>query len=64
MFDAIGLDRADRVAQILDADPAALDRPLEAPAECDEAGLTPIAWASQLEKPAMVDLLLSRGARR
>src|SRR5262249_21693201 len=35
VFDAIALDRADRVAQILDADPAALDRPLGATSGCE-----------------------------
>jgi ankyrin repeat protein len=64
VFDAIALDRPDRVAQILDADPAALDRPLAASAGCEEdAGVTPIALATKMEKPAMVDLLVARGAR-
>jgi ankyrin repeat protein len=65
VFDAIALDRPDRVAQILDADPAALDRPLGASAGCEQdAADTPIVWATKREKPAMVDLLVARGARR
>ena len=65
VFDAIALDRPDRVAQILDVDPAALDRPLGASAGCEaDAGETPITWATKLEKPEMVQLLLARGARR
>jgi ankyrin repeat protein len=65
VFDAIALDRPDRVAQILDADPAALDRPLAASAGCEEeAGDTPIVYATRREKPGMVELLVARGARR
>jgi len=65
VFDAIALDRADRVAQILDAEPEARDRPFGPSAGCEgRAGVTPIAWASRLEKPAMIELLLARGARR
>jgi ankyrin repeat protein len=65
VFDAIALDRADRVIAILDADPAALERPFGTFAGCESrAHLTPLAWAAMQEKPDMVRLLHDRGAQR
>jgi ankyrin repeat protein len=63
IFDAIAFGTPARVAAILDADPAALDRPLSAYGDTsDERDLTPLAWAEQREKPDMAALLRSRGA--
>ena len=49
---------------ILDADPAALDRPLgDYGGTPEEAAVTPLAWAMERDKPEMVALLQARGAR-
>ena len=64
MFDAIACGTPARVTAILDADPAALDRPLgEYGGTPDEAAVTPLAWAAERERPEMVALLQARGAR-
>ena len=60
----IACDAPDRVAAILDADPAALDRPLgDYGGTPDDAAVTPLAWAMERNKPEMVALLQARGAR-
>ena len=65
VFDAIACGTPARVAAILDADPAALERPIGADAlEPGHAALTPLAWALRLDKPEMADLLRARGATR
>ncbi len=64
VFDAIACGTPARVTAILDADPAALDRPLgEYGGTPDEAAVTPLAWAVERDKPEMVALLQARGAR-
>ena len=64
VFDAIACGTPARVMAILDADPAALDRPLgEYGGTPDEAAVTPLAWAMERDKPEMVALLQARGAR-
>ncbi len=63
VFDAIALGTPARVAAILDADPAALARPLSAYGDdSDERDLTPLAFAEGREKPEMAALLRARGA--
>ena len=63
VFDAIACGTPARVTAILDADPAALDRPLgEYGGTPDDAAVTPMAWAIERDKPDMVALL--RGAGR
>jgi ankyrin repeat protein len=72
IFDAISFDRADRVAAILDRDPAAIDRPFSAYASCSERsggswpspGCTPLEWATAQEKTNAARVLIERGADR
>ena len=64
VFDAIACATPARVAAILDADPAALHRPLgDYGGRPEDAAMTPLAWATQCDKPEMVALLQARGAR-
>jgi ankyrin repeat protein len=63
VFDAIACGTPTRVAAVLDADPAALERPLGGD-DPDDAWQSPLAWAALRDKPEMVRLLLRRGARR
>lgn len=65
IFDAIANDRRSRVEQILESDPAALDRTLGETANLtdEESWCTPLVWAVGHNKPDLVRLLLSRGAR-
>ena len=70
LFDAIDFDRADRIGQILDCDPAAIDRPFKAYASCEskegqwwpEPACTPLEWASARQKPNALHVLTERGA--
>jgi ankyrin repeat protein len=63
LSDAIACGTPARVAAILDADPAALDRPLGAyGVDSEEAALTPLAWAEANDKPEIAALLRTRGA--
>jgi ankyrin repeat protein len=64
IFDAIAHDRRNRVEQILESDPGALDRTLGETANLtgEESWCTPLAWAAGHNKPELVRLLLSRGA--
>jgi ankyrin repeat protein len=72
LFDAIDFDRADRVAQILDRDPGALDRPFKAYASCEpktgqwwpEPDSTPLQWAMKQQKTNAIRVLTERGAGR
>ena len=58
IFDAIDADRGDRVAQILDRDPGAIDRPFKAYASCEsregqwwpEPDCLPLQWAVAQKK--------------
>ena len=64
VFDAITCGTPARVMTILDADPAALDRPLgDYGGTPEDAAITPLAWAMERDKPEMVTLLQARGAR-
>jgi ankyrin repeat protein len=64
VFDAIACGTPARVMAILDADPAALDRPLgDYGGSPEDAAVTPLAWAMDRDKPEMVALLQARGAR-
>jgi ankyrin repeat protein len=64
VFDAVACGTPAQVTAILDADSAALDRPLgEYGGTADHAAVTPIAWAIEQGKPDMVALLQARGAR-
>jgi ankyrin repeat protein len=65
IFDAIANDRLGRVEQILESDPAALDRRLGETANVtgEDSWCTPLAWAVGHNKPELVRLLLSRGAK-
>jgi ankyrin repeat protein len=70
IFDAIALDRGDRVAAIIDGDAGAIDRPFKAYAECPARDgqwwptpdCTPLEWAMSRQKPNAVRVLLDRGA--
>ena len=70
LFDAIDFDRGDRIGQILDRDPAAIDRPFKAYASCTakdgqwwpEPACTPLEWASARQKPNALRVLTERGA--
>jgi uncharacterized protein len=66
LFDAVDFDRADRIAHILDADPAAIDRPFKAYASCDSddpgPDTTPLQFATQRKKPHAIRILTERGA--
>jgi ankyrin repeat protein len=70
LFDAIDFDRADRIGQILDRDPAAIDRPFKAYASCEwkeghwwpVPDATPLQWATAQQKSNAVRVLTERGA--
>jgi ankyrin repeat protein len=70
IFDAISLDRGDRVTAILDADAGAIDRPFKAYAQCPTRNgqwwptpdCTPLEWATSQHKPTAVRALVERGA--
>jgi uncharacterized protein len=67
IFDAISFDRADRIADILDRDPGAIDRPFKAYATCgsddDPAPIcTPLEWATLQQKTNAIRALTDRGA--
>jgi uncharacterized protein len=70
IFDAINFDRADRIGEILDRDPGAIDRPFKAYASCGsregqwwpEPGSTPLDWATSRHKTNAVRILTERGA--
>jgi ankyrin repeat protein len=70
IFDAINFDRADRVNDILDCDPGAIDRPFKAYASCESRDdqwwpapdSTPLQWATMQRKPNAVHILTERGA--
>jgi ankyrin repeat protein len=70
LFDAIDFDRADRIGQILDRDPGAIDRPFKAYASCGSKegqwwpapACTPLEWAATRQKPNAIRLLTARGA--
>ena len=71
IFDAITLDRVDRLRDILERDPPALHRPFRAYATCasrpgsqwwPDPDMTPLQWATSARKSAAVRLLISRGA--
>ena len=72
LFDAIDADRADRIAQILDRDPGAIDRPFKAYASCESRegqwwpapDCTPLEWATAHQKPNASRILTERGAGR
>lgn len=71
IFEAIAVDSPDRVARILDSDPAALDRPFES--YCPDCGVqdhqwwpapdaTPLDWATSQKKTNALRVLHERGA--
>ena len=70
LFDAISFDRADRMSDILDRDPGAIDRPFRAYASCNPRDdqwwpapdCTPLQWATTQQKPNAVRVLTERGA--
>jgi hypothetical protein len=63
VFDAIACGTPAQVVAILDADPAALNRPLgEYGGTPEDAAITPLDWATERDKPEMADLLRARGA--
>jgi uncharacterized protein len=70
IFDAIAFDRADRVSDILDRDPAAIGRPFRAYASCGSKegqwwpapDATPIEWATARQKTNAIRVLNERGA--
>jgi ankyrin repeat protein len=70
LFDAIDFDRADRIGQILDRDPAAIDRPFQAYASCEskegqwwpKPDARPLEWATAQRKSNAVRVLTERGA--
>ena len=70
IFDAIDFDRADRIPEILEKDPAALHRPFgeylpagAVPAPwCPDLNVRPLEWASRANKAPAVRILTSRGA--
>jgi len=72
IFDAITLDRADRVGAILDQDPGAIDRPFRAYASCEPRDdqwwptpeCTPVQWATLRQKPNALRVLMERGPAR
>lgn len=65
IFDAIVTGREERVREILDGDPAALERNFGETTglKNDASYATPLVWAVGHNKPALVKLLLERGAR-
>jgi ankyrin repeat protein len=70
IFDAINFDRADRVADILDRDSGAIDRPFKAYGACGSQEnqwwpspeCTPLEWATSQGKQSAVRALIERGA--
>lgn len=72
IFDAIDADSGDRVAQILERDPEAMDRPFQAYASCPARDdqwwptpdCTPLQWAESQRKEAARRVLIERGAGR
>jgi ankyrin repeat protein len=70
IFDAIGFDRTDRIAAILDHDSDAIDRPFKAYASCRSQDgqwwptpdCTPLGWATSQRKANAIRLLSERGA--
>jgi ankyrin repeat protein len=70
IFDAIAFDRADRVAEILDRDPTAIDRPFSAYASCgSQEGqwwpapeCKPLEWAVARKQDNAVRILTERAA--
>jgi ankyrin repeat protein len=71
IFDAIDLDRPDRIPAILERDPQALTRPFREYASCGsgpghdsgtDPDATPLTWATAANKPDAVRVLTSRGA--
>ena len=70
VFDAVSFDRADRVAEILDRDPGAIDRPFKAYAACapkdgqwwPTPDCTPFEWAVAQKRADAIRLLTERGA--
>jgi ankyrin repeat protein len=70
VFDAISLDRGDRIGDILDRDPGTIDRPFRAYASCPSPDdhsrpapdCTPLEWATARGKHAAVRALTERGA--
>lgn len=64
IFDAIALDRPDRIPEILERDPEALNRPFGryGPPESPAAELTPLAAATVSNKAEAVRVLVARGA--
>jgi ankyrin repeat protein len=64
IFDAIAYGREARVVEMLDADPDALERTLGETAGISgpERWRTPLVWAAGHNQPALVRLLLARGA--
>ena len=72
LFDAIDADRGDRVAEILDRDPAAITRPFKAYASCPardgqwwpQPDCVPLEWARTQGKQNALRALIERGADR
>jgi ankyrin repeat protein len=70
IFDAVAFDRADRIADILDGDPGAIDRPFRAYATCEpregqwwpRPACTPLEWATSEKKTNAIEALMARGA--
>ena len=70
VFDAINFDRDDRILDILDRDPGAIDRPFQAYASCapkdgqwwPAPGCTPLQWATAHGKQNAIRALTARGA--
>ena len=70
LFDAITFDRADRIDQILDRDPGAIDRPFKAYASCESRedrwwpapDCKPLEWATAQRKVNAARALTERGA--
>lgn len=69
LFDAINFDRADRIGDILDRDPTAIDRPFKAYASCPSKAdpwwpapdCSPLEWATAQGKQHAVRVLTERG---
>jgi uncharacterized protein len=72
IFDAINFNRGDRVRDILDRDPGAIDRPFKAYASCapkeqqwwPAPDCTPLEWARAQRKDNAAAVLVDRGAAR
>jgi ankyrin repeat protein len=65
IFDAIVMDREERIVELLDQDPAALHRTFGEFSGLKGEGqfITPLGCAVRHNRPALVKLLLGRGAR-